>query len=120
MKTKNEIQAGLAQCYGSETFYRHGLSGLVYTEGIHFLAESADCYWLLDAIGSYQTRAMRDPMLSEIQFWKLKVTGKKAILSCERDEDDVAFSQKIEFTNFPLEEITIYVENGTMLLPSER
>jgi hypothetical protein len=28
--------------------------------------------------------------------------------------------QKIEYTDFPLPEITLYLENNTLMLPSER
>jgi hypothetical protein len=33
---------------GSEQYYRHFL-GLCYTEGVKYLAENAQCFWLLDA-----------------------------------------------------------------------
>lgn len=106
---------------GSEIFYRHPL-GVIYTEGIKYLAQNARAYWLIDIIASYQgnVRITQDPMLQEIQFWKLKVSqNNSAILTCERDTDDVVITQKIEFTDFPLDEVKIYLSNKTLLLPSE-
>jgi len=40
---------------GSEKFYRHPLFRIfVYTEGVQFLAEKAEAYWLIDYILSNQ------------------------------------------------------------------
>ena len=62
----------------------------------------------------------QDRMLREIQFWKLRVNpDNSAVLTCERDKDDVALTQAIEFTDFPLEEVKLYLSNGVLLLPSE-
>ncbi len=58
-------------------------------------------------------------MLRDFQFWKLVVTGTSAVAICYRDIDDEAFRQEIKFTDFPLPEISLYVEGGVLLLPSE-
>ena len=111
----------LEQFIGSETFYRHWL-GIVYTEGVKYLAEEAGAYWLIDAIASWQTspKIKRDPMLQRIQFWRLRVNpDNTAVLTCERDSDDIALTQKIKFTDFPLESITLYLSDRVLMLPSE-
>lgn len=59
-------------------------------------------------------------MLQQIQFWKLTVNpDQSAVLICDRDSDDVAVTQKIPFTDFPLKSVTIYCQDGVLLLPSE-
>jgi hypothetical protein len=59
-------------------------------------------------------------MLREIQFWKLKVNeDRSAILTCERDNDDVALTQTIEFTDFPLSEVKFYLTHSVLMLPTE-
>lgn len=59
-------------------------------------------------------------MLQEIQFWKLTVhEDRSATLICERDQGDVAIEQQIPFTDFPLAEIKLYLQEGVLLLPSE-
>ena len=55
MKTPQEIASELNQFYGSATLYKHWL-GLKYTDGIQYLAQEANCYWLLNAIASHQTK----------------------------------------------------------------
>jgi hypothetical protein len=114
-------EADLAQFTGTSTYYQHPL-GIQYTDGVYFLAERGGAYWLIDAIASWQgdSRVSRDPMLQQIQFWKLTVNDdQSALLVCERDEGDVAVSQEIPFTDFPLKEVKLYLQNGVVLLPSE-
>ena len=70
--------------------------------------------WQLDS------QVRDDPMFQEIQFWRLTVNAdRSAVLSCERDQGDIAVTQEIEFTDFPLPSITLYLQQGTLLLPSE-
>ena len=124
---------------GTENYYRH-MGGLLLTDGVKFLADNADCYWLLDIIASYQREKViqKDPMMRQMQFWHLrpvpesgmpeilteggvKVHEKcregqpEAYVTCERDQNDVAIVQEIPMTNFPFHaledrEITLYVE----------
>ena len=44
---------------------------------------------------------------------------RSAQLVYERDEEDEAISQKIPYTDFPLKRITLYCQQGVLLLPSE-
>jgi hypothetical protein len=117
-----KLNLNLQQFTGSETFYCHWTKRFSYTEGIKYLADRANAYWLIDTIASFQfsPTIVRDPMLKEIQFWKLRVNAdKSAILTCERDSDDIALTQEIEFTDFPKERITLYLSNSVLMLPTE-
>jgi hypothetical protein len=111
----------LHQFTGTENYYRH-LLGIVYTDGVQYLAQEAGAYWLIDAIASWQIDPviLKDWMLQEIQFWKLQVNSdNSAVLSCERDTDDVVLTQDIPFTDFPLESIKLYLNHKVLMLPSE-
>lgn len=83
----------------------------VLTDGVKFLCDNASCYWLADLITSYHSQAMRDEMLRDMQFWTLKVnlSTHTAVAICERDTGNIAFQQTIEYTDFPLEEVKIWV-----------
>lgn len=121
MLTIQELQDGLAQHYGTEGYHRLTLMPLRCTDGVKFLAQGAECFWLIEAIASHQPKAMRDPMLRDFQFWVLKRNeGDSFSLICYRDTDDEAFRQEFEFTTFPLDEFKLYLENGVLMLPSER
>jgi|SRR5665213_729586 len=112
MTTKAPLtQSDLDQFYGSENYYRN-FTGLIYTDGIAFLAEHAGAYWLIDAIGSHQLDPkLKKGGLRDMQFWNLKVNpDKSAILTCREDSGIApAITQEISFTDFPLPEIDIWV-----------
>jgi hypothetical protein len=114
-------EANLAQFTGSETLYQHPF-GVRYTEGVKYMAEHGGAYWLIDAIASWQIdpTVRNDRMLQQIQFWKLTVNeDRSATLICERDEGDIAITQEIPFTDFPLQEVRLYCQQRIVLLPSE-
>ena len=91
---------------------------ITYTEGVQYLAEKAGAYWLIDKVATLQLK--KKIRAEEFQVWKLKVAGSKASLVCEDGNDNVVYREKIEFTDFPLDEITLWFENNVIMLPSER
>jgi hypothetical protein len=122
--TPQQIRAGLAQHYCTDGYTRYTF-GILMTSGVRWLCEKADCFWLVDAIGSYQStpKVKNDEALQGIQFWNLKVdlAKKTAVLTLERDTDDVVLTQNIEYTDFPLDSIKLYYspQDKVLLLPSE-
>ena len=133
MLTAEQLKTELSQFNGTENYYKHSL-GFSYTDGINFLAENAECYWLLNAIGSYQHKLRLNPMLRDFQLWLLVVgdshefikpeARNMAVLTFWEDTPVLgvkpAVSQQIPFTDFPMSEIKIYLENKVLLLPDER
>lgn len=116
----------LRQFSGGEERYRHALLGdrFLYTDGVRFLAEQAGAYWLIDAIASYQLdrRIRGDAMLRDFQLWTLRLHNGGAVLTLRRDSgagQRPVIQQDIDYTDFPLDKVTLYVENGVLLLPSE-
>lgn len=133
MLSAEQLKSQLSQFTGTDNYYKH-LLGFQYTDGIKFLADNAECYWLLDAIASYQPTLRQNPRLRDFQLWLLVVgnehnfikpnPGNKAVLTCWEDTPSPgvkpAVCQHIEYTDFPLPVITFYLENRVLLLPSER
>lgn len=125
--TPQTIANTLPQFTGTTKYYRFWLGINYFTDGVKYLADAAACYWLLDAIGSYQPQlaSHQDRRLHEIQFWKLKVNAdNSAVLTCVADKGEPpAVTQEIEWTNFPLPEVDIWVQRNSdgvfALLPSE-
>lgn len=123
-------ESDLAQFTGTASYYKHGfgnsvLTNLVLTDGAKHVADEGKAWWLIDAIASHQTNnLLDDPMLRDMQFWKLQVNDdRSAVLICERDANDVALTQDIPFTDFPLKEIRFYLVRSeryrVLMLPSE-
>ncbi len=103
---------------GTERWHRHWLGG-VYTDGVAFLAEQAQAYWLIDLIESWQSKAR--VRKETFQKWTLKVdVGMRyGAAICDDGNGNQLCRQKIPYTDFPLPEITLWRVNGVLMLPSE-
>jgi hypothetical protein len=114
-----ELRSTLRSFIGTTEYHRHW-SGMRFTDGVKFLADTANAYWLLDVIASWQPKALLDPALQEFQLWELFVKpDRSARIVCSRDSEDKAFQQEIEYTDFALDYVRLYVEDSVILLPSE-
>jgi dipeptidyl aminopeptidase/acylaminoacyl peptidase len=104
------------------------------TDGVQYLAEEAQCYWLIDVIASHQTKKLlADKMLKDFQLWYLMVGDShefikpkphhQAVVTCWGDTPDPEITpyirQDIEFTDFPLPEIKLFLVQGVLMLPGE-
>lgn len=89
----------------------------VITDGVLLLAEAAGCFWLLDVIGSHQSNRKLD---KSFQVWKLTVDTKNDSAVVQGYNDmTLVVTQKIPYTDFPLEGLKLYLIDGVILLPSE-
>jgi hypothetical protein len=118
--TKTLTDADLRQFTGSENWYRHALvKRIVFTDGAKHVADAGGAYWLLDeiAVAQQYLKAVAD---QPFQAWKLIVSADhSAWLTCEDGNANAVFRKAIEFTDFPLREITLWFTDNTILLPSE-
>ena len=106
----------LNQFTGTEHWYRHWL-GILYTDGVKFLAEKAGAYWLIDAVASYQNKLKDVPF----QIWTLVVNEDNSAILQMREDSDMPFrvEQYIKYSDFSLESIRLYFIDNVLLLPSE-
>jgi hypothetical protein len=115
--TTKLTHADLKQFTGSENWYRHGLNRrIAFTDGAKYLADQAGAYWLLDEI------ALAQPGLRahDFQVWVLAVnTDRTATLACEDGNGNTITSKRIEFTDFPLDTVTLWFAGNVIYLPSE-
>jgi len=120
--TADEIRNNLAQCYSSEGHHKWSIlfRHHVTTDGGMLLAESCGAFWLLDAVASHHANVRRKggQKLMEFQKWVLKVLPatedkpRRGMLRCyDGDSDKAIVTQRIPYTDFPLDEgVTLYVE----------
>jgi len=114
MKTVEEINDGLSNFYGTENYWKNDILKFQYTDGVKFLWESCDAYWLLIAISSYNRK-------EHFQSWILTVNDdNSAVLKMQEDKGEPwLVQQEIPFTDFPLKEINLWLIDGILILPSE-
>jgi hypothetical protein len=119
MKSAQEILDIISQAHGTNAY--HCFSQLptfpVITDGVLAITEAAGCFWLLDVIGSYQ----HSPKLDKaFQVWTLAVNlSEQSGVVRGYNDTTLIITQKIPFTDFPLDEIKFYLMDGVLLLPSE-
>ena len=120
MTTKTLNKSDLAQFTGSETWYRHAdQPQVLYTDGAQYVAEHGGAYWLLNEISLIQ-HYDEAVAAEKFQVWKLTVRpDRTAVLTCDDGNGKIVFTKDIEYTDFPLDEITLYFTDNTILLPSE-
>lgn len=113
------LETNLQQFTGTEDYYRIA-PNLVITDGVQYLANEANCYWLLTAIYSHLPKASQS---SEFVVARLVVWGSRAELTLDDGNGNVLVTQKIGYTDFPLPEMKLYCikqeSNWVALLPSE-
>lgn len=109
----------LRQFTGTEYWYRHPFNrNILYTDGVKYVADTAGAYWLIDEITFAQMK--KKIAAQPFQHWKLKVKpNATAKLTCEDGNYNVVYTKKLSFTDFPLEEISIFFTDNVILLPSE-
>jgi hypothetical protein len=116
--------------FGTEGYHRLTLGPLLATDGVKYLAEQGKCFWLIDIVASWQGSpvVVKNPRgsikcaVKEIPFqlWELKKEGEGAVVTMRTDSGEPALvTQKIPWTDFPLDEVQLYLEGGVLLLPSE-
>lgn len=109
MKTKDEILNELPNFYGTDGYTRWSalFRNFVLTDGALYLAEAAGAYWLMDAIASHiGAYKNEDFVVAKLQ----RATATNGwVLRLEDGNDGLLADQLIEFSDFPLDEITLYV-----------
>ncbi len=116
MKSKAELLQNLPQFTGTEGYAKyHG--GLNLTDGVVYLAKNAECFWLLDIIWSVQW--MPQIKKEEFQSWTLTAKDGEAKAVCTDGNKKVLYTQEIPFTDFPLDEVKMFVQNKVIMLTSE-
>lgn len=114
-RLKNELR----QFTGTERYYYNPIfERFRYTDGVKFLAEKANAYWLIEYIFSSQPhRSLRN---EQFQVWKIAVKkDNTARVSVEDGNDNTLVQFNLEFTDFPLKEFALWLIDNTLILPSE-
>ena len=116
-----EIQENLSYFHGTEMYHTHQLGvglKILITDGCHYLREAAGCYWLFDLILSYQMR--KTIQKESFQVWRLRKNhDESAVVNCTDGNGKFIVKQKIEYTDFPLDTIEVWLVDGIGMLPGE-
>jgi hypothetical protein len=146
-KLAEELEAELPHFTGTEEYHRIRYPWLrkdfLLTDGAKYLADKATAYWLIDIIASYQLNKKvategyqswklnvnhdaepEHSLHSTILTWKQRARTNKALVTCDDGNKHIIVTQEIPATDFPLDEVHLYVTNDdyngiVVMLPSE-
>jgi hypothetical protein len=118
-----DIKSELEQFIGTSAYHKHlfpGKSPIALTDGCKYVRDVLNANWLFDALLSYQA----DPKLKKVNFqiWEFTQLRKDLswLLTCKEDtHKKPIISQRIEFSDFPIDYIRIWVIGRVALLPTE-
>ncbi|MFL1010987.1 DUF6876 family protein [Flavisericum labens] len=125
MKTKvNTLQESLQQFCGTEQIFQLPLIQTRFTDGVHYLAQKAACFWLITDASVFAKSLMDKNHFITIDFKRLSEAEKiekgcEAIISYGDGNDTILETHRYSVTDFPLDELRLYFVNNTLMLPSE-
>jgi hypothetical protein len=110
----------------SDEIYQHWISQMCYTEGVKYLANETDGYWLVDEIAF----VILPRLLKENKDWfysiKLSINSdKSAVITVSDGNDNIYMKHRINWTDFFVLEKTVdfyLCDSGSyycLMLPSE-
>ena len=127
MKTKAEILEGLGNFYCTQNYWKFSplFRNLVLTDGMQYLCESAQSFWLVDIVGSIlcEKKTVSYFKRQSPVSIRIKLNGKGGATVSVGNEKKPFYVQEISYTDFPLQEFEFYVgDNGDFfvaMIPSE-
>ena len=116
---KNFDPSQLSYFTGTERYYRITRKHLL-TDGTKYLAEEAECFWMMDAIASHLSEIVTQDCFVQV---RMTVKNSRATMYYEDGNGNEHARQQIPYTDFPMQGITLYAcwdgEHWVIMLPSE-
>lgn len=107
---------------GTYNYYKH-FGKFVITDGVKYLAERYQCFWLLDVIFSHQIS--KKVSSEQFQTWELerKFVGEKPtnkfVVTGDDGNKNTLVRQEIPFSDFEDDKVRLFLIDNVLLLPSE-
>lgn len=118
---KQEILEALPHFMGTEQIWEHRTFAfsIYLSDGCNYLKLKAQFCWFFDLVASHQAKLKHE----DFQCWKLsRKSGNEFEITCEGGDENQLLTQRIPFSDFPLDELRIWViRDGSLIcmLPTE-
>lgn len=103
---------------GTEQYYKI-YPNILITDGIKFICDTAQAYWLIDIVFSLQSESSIKNEPFQVYELEGDLERKTAELKVSDGNENDIYSQNIPFTDFPLDKFRFYYTDNVVLLPSE-
>ncbi len=87
------------QFTGSENWYKHWL-GIVYTDGVKWLHETLQCYWLIDEIAMLSEGFRRKESFISVYYTRDK---DQAVLRCTDGNDKLLWNKHYDISDIMID-----------------
>ena len=120
----NQIIEQLHRFCGSETIYTIPMFKTRYTEGVKYLAEAANCYWLVTDVMVMAKTLRKKSAFLVIYFNRLseelqQKQNTEAQITYGDGNGTIPYQQDYKFSDLPLDELRLFFVQDTLMLPSE-
>ena len=120
----NEIKEGLQHFHGTEMFYSIPLLRTRFTDGLKYLSEVAECFWLITDTSVIAKSLLNRSEFITIDFKRLskekqEISGYEAEIIYTDGNNTILEKHGYRATDFPLNELRLFFVNNTLMLPSE-
>ncbi|MFD0798441.1 DUF6876 family protein [Maribacter chungangensis] len=120
----NEIKENLKGFSGTDYFYPIPLLKTRFTDGMLYLADAAQCFWLITDTSVIAKSLMNRSEFVTIDFKRLSkekqdFTGYEAEIVYSDGNDNLLEKHGYHVTDFPLDELRLFFVNDTLMLPNE-
>jgi hypothetical protein len=118
------LQESLQQFHGTEQFFQLPLIKTRFTDGIHFLANKASCFWLVTDASVIAKSLMDKSYFITIDFKRLSEKERaekqcEALINYSDGNGNIYETHRYHVTDFPLDELRLFFVDNTLMLPSE-
>ncbi|TQO39712.1 hypothetical protein GQ41_4401 [Arenibacter algicola] len=119
-----EIKERIQHFNGSLVLYQIPLIRTKFTEGIRYLAQAGECFWLVTDTSVIAKSLMDKSRFITIDFRKFNkeekdIMGYAAKIDYSDGNGHIFETQKYHLTDFPLDELRLFFVEDTLMLPSE-
>lgn len=104
-QTVAELLDNLNQFIGTEHYYRL-LPTFVVTDGLKYLMDEAECYWLTQLYGLHLVSIdVHENPFTVLKFVRM---GRGGIVNIEDGDGCVLVQQRLDYTDFPFDVYSLY------------
>jgi len=114
---EKELKDDMPLFTGTEYYWTHRKGGIKYTDGIKYVADTAEAHWIIDLVESYQPALMKAG--KSFQIWTLLINNGSGTMTCKEDTGQPNLVAPEIKTDFPLDEFEFYCIDGVILLKGE-
>lgn len=98
---KKELEAIMANYYGTENYYKHPLIAMNYTDGVQAFAKNAGAYWFITDCGLFVKEAIKKDSQEDMFAVHLIVEGDKADMIFKNGDNHEVYKRHYTFTDCP-------------------